>query len=490
MLKGFQGSGRAASMFKEPVPPVVPFSLGSLGFMAPFRNRRFFLKLLAEIMIQLYIINPFPAGFDYTRFSPKTPLDRTSESRRILTGRLYLMKKSCRCNSLAPSRKPTPKLAPSRKPSSRNHPPRWGRRRRFCLRLPLLNPLPIVPPQEEKAGTKETKEASSKGKDKQVYQWQEKKKAPTSSTEKLMSNAFKSGSTTARQAIKASTSSQDIEQRSSSMDTREKQIIERKSKHKKKSDGLPPQHPKANALENVPPKKNKSSSKGALRLETVRGKSETVFDDIDSEIPREPSDHWGFSPSSSSTSVIGLVDAGVTDVLPFVEVDVKKIVSRVIEWAKELCISKSVFLMTMQNAPPVLHINREKKFLKSFRAMISTCLVKNLQARPSAERLLRHSVFKKARSQDYIVRTILEGLSTLGDHLKELKLKEDDMIEQQKIPDGKKEEMSQGDLIEAKVVHDQLSTMVKSQKPCHPGPITRTIILQTLCTPPSVMPKL
>ncbi|KAK1311211.1 hypothetical protein QJS10_CPA08g01580 [Acorus calamus] len=111
--------------------------------------------------------------------------------------------------------------------------------------------------------------------------------------------------------------------------------------------------------------------------------------------------------------------------------------------------------------------------MKSFRAMISTCLVKNPQVRPSAERLLRHSVFKKARSQDYIVRTILEGLSTLGDHLKELKLKEDDMIEQQKIPDGKKEEMSQvvpawlscfpikGDLIEAKVVNDQLSTMVK-----------------------------
>ncbi|KAK1268982.1 CBL-interacting protein kinase 9 [Acorus gramineus] len=89
-----------------------------------------------------------------------------------------------------------------------------------------------------------------------------------------------------------------------------------------------------------------------------------------------------------------------------------------------------VFLMTMQNAPPVLHINREKKFSNSFRAMISMCMVKNPQARPSAERLLRHSVFKQARSQDYIVRTILEGLPTLGDHLKELKLKEDDMIEQ------------------------------------------------------------
>lgn len=27
---------QAASMFKGPVPPVVPFSLGSLGFMTPF----------------------------------------------------------------------------------------------------------------------------------------------------------------------------------------------------------------------------------------------------------------------------------------------------------------------------------------------------------------------------------------------------------------------------------------------------------------------
>ncbi|KAK1312377.1 Alpha-1,3-mannosyl-glycoprotein 2-beta-N-acetylglucosaminyltransferase [Acorus calamus] len=62
----------------------------------------------------------------------------------------------------------------------------------------------------EKAGTKETKEASSKGKDKQVYQWQEKKKTPTSSIEKLMSDAFKLGSTSAGQAIKASTSSQEI----------------------------------------------------------------------------------------------------------------------------------------------------------------------------------------------------------------------------------------------------------------------------------------
>ncbi|KAK1270773.1 hypothetical protein QJS04_geneDACA007480 [Acorus gramineus] len=48
--------------------------------------------------------------------------------------------------------------------------------------------------------------------------------------------------------------------------------------------------------------------------------------------------------SSSSTSVIALIDAGVTDVLPFVEVDVKKIVSRVIERARRALISKSATL--------------------------------------------------------------------------------------------------------------------------------------------------
>ncbi|KAK5786297.1 hypothetical protein PVK06_040931 [Gossypium arboreum] len=31
-------SKSAASMFKGPIPPIVPFSLGSLGFMTPFRR--------------------------------------------------------------------------------------------------------------------------------------------------------------------------------------------------------------------------------------------------------------------------------------------------------------------------------------------------------------------------------------------------------------------------------------------------------------------
>uniref|UniRef100_A0A5B7AV91 Putative Kinase superfamily protein isoform 2 n=1 Tax=Davidia involucrata TaxID=16924 RepID=A0A5B7AV91_DAVIN len=104
-----------------------------------------------------------------------------------------------------------------------------------------------------------------------------------------------------------------------------------------------------------------------------------------------------------------------------------------------------VLLMTLQNAPPSLDYERDKKFSKSFKQMIASCLVKDPSKRPSAKKLLKHSFFKQARSNDYIARTLLEGLPTLGDRLKALKRKEEDMLAQKKIPDGQKEEISQNE---------------------------------------------
>ncbi|KAK3011877.1 hypothetical protein RJ639_010538, partial [Escallonia herrerae] len=104
-----------------------------------------------------------------------------------------------------------------------------------------------------------------------------------------------------------------------------------------------------------------------------------------------------------------------------------------------------VLLMTLQNAPPGLDYERDKKFSKSFKQMIASCLVKDPSKRPSAKRLLKHSFFKKARSNDYIARTLLEGLPALGDRLQALKRKEEDMLAQKKIPDGQKEEISQNE---------------------------------------------
>lgn len=54
--------------------------------------------------------------------------------------------------------------------------------------------------------------------------------------------------------------------------------------------------------------------------------------------------------------------------------------------------------------------------------MIASCLVKDPSKRPSAKKLLKHSFFKQARSNDYIARTLLEGLPDLGDRLQALKV--------------------------------------------------------------------
>ncbi|XP_060192299.1 cold-responsive protein kinase 1-like isoform X3 [Lycium barbarum] len=103
-----------------------------------------------------------------------------------------------------------------------------------------------------------------------------------------------------------------------------------------------------------------------------------------------------------------------------------------------------VLLMALQNAPPGLDYERDKKFSKSFKKMIASCLVKDPSKQPSAKKLLKHPFFKQARSNDYIARTLLEGLPALGDRMKALKRKEEDMLAQKKIPDGQKEEISQG----------------------------------------------
>lgn len=118
--------------------------------------------------------------------------------------------------------------------------------------------------------------------------------------------------------------------------------------------------------------------------------------------------------------------------------------------------------MTLQNAPPGLDYERDRKFSKvcsqlfvqeqtqtsppfefhmwnlatlhelrflffllyvqSFKQMIASCLVKDPLKRPTAKKLLKHSFFKQARSNDYILRTLLEGLPALGDRIQALKV--------------------------------------------------------------------
>ncbi|XP_076929652.1 uncharacterized protein LOC143594154 [Bidens hawaiensis] len=106
-----------------------------------------------------------------------------------------------------------------------------------------------------------------------------------------------------------------------------------------------------------------------------------------------------------------------------------------------------VLLMTLQNAPPGLDYERDKKFSKSFKDMVSACLVKDPKKRPSSEKLLKHSFFKQAKNADYLERSILDGLSPLGDRFRILKAKEADLLVQNKELYEDMEQLSQQEYI-------------------------------------------
>ncbi|KAL0431657.1 UNVERIFIED_CONTAM: Serine/threonine-protein kinase fray2 [Sesamum radiatum] len=106
-----------------------------------------------------------------------------------------------------------------------------------------------------------------------------------------------------------------------------------------------------------------------------------------------------------------------------------------------------VLLMTLQNAPPGLDYERDKKFSRSFREIVAACLVKDPKKRPTSEKLLKHSFFKHARSKEYLARTMLGGLSPLGERFKMLKVKEADILVQNKALYEDKEQLSQQEYI-------------------------------------------
>ncbi|XVF58066.1 hypothetical protein PTKIN_Ptkin07bG0032800 [Pterospermum kingtungense] len=106
-----------------------------------------------------------------------------------------------------------------------------------------------------------------------------------------------------------------------------------------------------------------------------------------------------------------------------------------------------VLLMTLQNAPPGLDYERDKRFSKAFKEMVAACLVKDPKKRPTSEKLLKHHFFKQARSFDYLARTILDGLVPLGERFRVLKTKEADLLVQNKALYEDKEQLSQQEYI-------------------------------------------
>ncbi|KAI0499830.1 hypothetical protein KFK09_018038 [Dendrobium nobile] len=101
-----------------------------------------------------------------------------------------------------------------------------------------------------------------------------------------------------------------------------------------------------------------------------------------------------------------------------------------------------VLLMTLQNAPPGLDYDRDRKFSKSFREMASMCLVKDQTKRPTAEKLLKHPFFKNAKTPELSVKSLLTDLPPLWDRVKALELKDAEQLALKKMASSEQEALS------------------------------------------------
>ncbi|KAJ9148140.1 hypothetical protein P3X46_030225 [Hevea brasiliensis] len=104
-----------------------------------------------------------------------------------------------------------------------------------------------------------------------------------------------------------------------------------------------------------------------------------------------------------------------------------------------------VLLMTIQNAPPGLDYDRDKKFSKSFKEMVAMCLVKDQTKRPTAEKLLKHSFFKHAKPPELSVKKLFADLPSLWNRVKALQLKDAAQLALKKMPSAEQEALSQSE---------------------------------------------
>lgn len=124
-----------------------------------------------------------------------------------------------------------------------------------------------------------------------------------------------------------------------------------------------------------------------------------------------------------------------------------------------------VMLLTLNSPPPTLDIT-DKRYSKQFKDMIDLCLKKSPGRRPTAQQLLRHRFFTRAKSPEYVRDKLLYNMIPLDERviiLKRLREQEEERLLQEQQQKEQQQQQDEG-MVEGETRADE-DTPVSGRKP-------------------------